>query len=205
LPQPFADKLRVLHTPGDPSELSFADVFEQRQEQNLGLKAIWAGRFDRQKRFDIVKEIARKRPDIEIYAWGKRVLGDAADDGGEMPPNIKLMGTYESFDDLPWRDSSFLLNTSEWDGVPTILIDAGNRAIPVVGSNAGGTTDILTEETGWPVHDLLNPDAYIAAIDSMCADPAEVTRRAINMKKHVAKQFSAAAYVANLGTIVGKD
>ena len=204
LPRVLSDKLHVLHTPGQKSELSHAAVFETRRSERQGLRAIWAGRMDRQKRFDVVKAIALARPDIEILAWGKPVLGDS-DELADLPGNIKLMGTYQSFDDMPWETSDFYLYTSQWDGVPTVLIDAASRGIATVASRVGGVGDVVTEDTGWPVEDVLDPAAYVAAIERMCADPAEVTRRATNLKRHVEERFSPEVYLESLRTIVGRD
>jgi len=184
-------RLHVLFTPSEPTLNDFSDVFERRRNarkplfslRKPRLQAIWAGRFDRQKRFDLVVEIARRMPDLDILAWGKEVLGHSGVDFLNLPENIKLMGTYNVLSELPFSNSDFFLYTSEWDGLPTILIDIGSQGMPVVASHTGGLGDLITRETAFPVHDVMNPDAYVSEIRQMQLEPNEVTKRAARLRK----------------------
>lgn len=201
---PPADQLRVLHTPvSAPDAIDHSGLFERRRRQGQPLRAFWSGRFDRQKRFDVVVALAERMPDLEIWAWGKAVIGDSDVDLGSLPPNIRLQGTYEHFDDLPVTSCDFFLYTSEWDGLPTILIDAGARGVPTVASQVGGVGDVLTEETGFPVTDALDPEAYVDVIARMVTDPAEVTRRARRLREHVREQCDERRYRAAVGGALG--
>jgi glycosyltransferase involved in cell wall biosynthesis len=187
-------KIHLLYTAAEPTDVSYEKVFELRRQRGKRLRCFWVGRFDRQKRFDIVVEIARMLPQMEIVAWGKRVLEDFDMDWKSLPDNIKLQGIYNEFDELPARSFDFFLYTSEWDGLPTILIDIGSHGIATMGSRVGGTADLLSEKTAWPVDDVLNPAAYVAAIEAMCANPAEVGRRAASFRAHTMALCSAAKY-----------
>ena len=187
-------KIHLLHTAAESEDVTYEKIFESRRRQGKRVRCFWVGRFDRQKRFDMVMEIARLLPDMEILAWGKRVLNDFEVDWKSLPGNIKLHGVYEDFDELPVRSFDFFLYTSEWDGLPTILIDVGARGIATVGSRVGGTADLLSEATAWPVDDVLNPAAYVAAIAAMSADPAEVTRRAAAFRAHTLAVCSTSKY-----------
>lgn len=194
LSRKLREKIHLLHTPADLEDISYERVFEERRRPNKRLRCFWAGRFDRQKRFDIVIEIARRMPNMEFFVWGKQVLGGIDVDFNDLPINIKLQGIYENFDDLPLEACDFFLYTSEWDGLPTILLDVGVRGIATVASRVGGTADLINETTAWPVDDALNPDAYVAAIEAMCADPAEVTRRAGALRVHTKKECNEKRY-----------
>jgi len=59
----------------------------------------WSGRFDRQKRFDLLLGIAEAMPNTEFWVWGKAVLDDESLDLVNIPSNIKLMGVYTNIDD----------------------------------------------------------------------------------------------------------
>lgn len=196
----LAERLCVVHTPSEnPYNMDCSTMFETRRQQHRALKFLWAGRFDRQKRFDLVIDIAHRRPDIEIWAYGKAVINDQPDlDLENIPPNLKLMGTYRNFEDLPIDSIDGFLYTSQWDGLPTILIDVAARGIPAVASAVGGTVDLIREDTAYPVTDMLNPEAYIEAIDAMVANPAEVTRRCRNLRQHTLQLCSSELYLARL-------
>lgn len=194
-------KLVVAYTPVPALTTDHSGVLERRRKDDSVLRAFWAGRFDRQKRFDVVVDIARLMPDLEIWVWGKPILGGLGVDFKNLPSNITLQGTYEHFDDLPLGECDFFLYTSEWDGLPTILIDAGARAIATVASHVGGVGDMVSEETGFPVHCPLQADAYVAAIHEMVADPAETTRRARALKARVNQLCSEQAYAEVLASV----
>ena len=94
-------RMIFLRNPVAEWSVDVTGVFERRRAAGLPLRALWAGRFDRQKRFDLVVAIARLLPELEICAWGKPVLRDIDLDLDDLPPNIRLMGVYDGFDQLP--------------------------------------------------------------------------------------------------------
>ena len=199
------DRLRVAHTPAAPSEGNFSDQFERRRRAGEPLRAFWSGRFDRQKRFDVVIELAKRMPALEICAWGAPVLGDMSFDPGAVPSNIRLMGTYADLDDLPLQTFDFFLYTSEWDGLPTILMDVGARGFPTVASRVGGVGDLIDEHSGWPVTEALHAEAYVTAIEEMCRQPAEVTRRAAAFRTHTAQVCDPQGYRAHVASILVEE
>ncbi|WP_418275965.1 glycosyltransferase [Isoptericola jiangsuensis] len=196
----------LVHTPADYVEATdHSDVFATRREQGRVLRAFWAGRFDRQKRFDLVVDIATMLPELEIWVWGKTVLGGSDIDFAHLPRNIRLQGTYGHFDDLPVESCDFFLYTAEWDGVPTILIDAAARGVAVVASAVGGVVDLVTEETGFPVADALDPTAYVSTIEKMLSSPTEVGRRAARLRDDVRSICSRESYRRKVATALGLD
>jgi glycosyltransferase involved in cell wall biosynthesis len=199
------DKLRVLYSPAPETPFDFSGNFAARRAAGYSLRGFWSGRFDRQKRFDLVMDITRRRPEIEISAWGKSVLGHSSLDISNPPGNLKLMGTYREFDSLPINSFDFFLYTSQWDGMPTVLVDCGSRGIPVIASRVGGVGEIIDETTGWPVDDVLNPDAYIQAIEAMTSDPDEVTRRASVLRERVRTMFSSRQYSESLAAAISES
>jgi glycosyltransferase involved in cell wall biosynthesis len=193
-------RLHLLYTPAPAAAVDYSENFERRRTQGRGLRVFWSGRFDRQKRFDLVVEIAKRRPDIEILAWGKAVLGGSGVDFDSLPTNIRLQGTYREFDELPVASCDFLLYTSQWDGLPTILIDAAARGVPILASAVGGVVDLIDDATGFPVVDASDADAYVAAIEAMVADPAAVTARTGHLRRRVMERCSRDRYIQTLET-----
>jgi glycosyltransferase involved in cell wall biosynthesis len=204
MPPEVSRRLVAVYTPTDaPEHIDHSDVFARRRSEGRSVRAFWSGRFDRQKRFDVVVEIARRMPKLEIWVWGKAVLGGSNVDFDNLPPNIVLHGTYEQFDDLPTRDCDFFLYTSEWDGVPTILIDVAARGIATVASAVGGVPELVNDETGYPVADALDPGAYVTAIQAMLNDPDEATRRTKALRAHVRELCSEQEYAARVAEAFG--
>ncbi len=203
MPPALARRLEVLHTPAE-TDVAFdhGQIFAERRTSGAPLTCFWAGRFDRQKRFDVVVGLARLMPELTIEAWGKKVIGDDLIDLDNLPPNIRLMGVYERIDDLALGEMDFFLYTSQWDGLPTVLIETGMRSLPTVASLTGGIGDLISERTGWPVEDVLDPQAYARAISAMCADPDETVRRAQTYRRVTADVCSQTQFDDGIRRIV---
>lgn len=201
--EPDRARLRVVHTPAvNPHQKDYTEQFERRRREGRSLRFLWAGRFDRQKRFDIVLEIAERRPEVEFLVWGKRVLNDFELNLDNLPANVRMMGTFEDIDDIPLESADAFLYTSQWDGLPTILIDIAVRGLPIVGARVGGTADIMMNQTSFPVDDVLSTDAYVAAIGELNRSPVEVTRRCKNMRRFVQRLCSEERYNKRVVSLV---
>jgi len=205
MPKRMRERVLTAHPPADIVELDCSESFEYHRSRSRKLRALWTGRFDRQKRFDIVVEIAERMPELEIWAWGKVVLGGTDVDFDALPANIRMEEPFDDLDELPLELFDFFLLTSEWEGLPRALIDMGARAMPTLAAQVGGVRDILTEETGYPVLDALNPDAYIEQIGVMLSDPEEVTRRAKEFRRVTLERCSQESYQEQLRLLLGRD
>ena len=198
LPKSFRERLFVLYTPAEEPVGDFSEMFLRRRRENLPLRAFWAGRFDRQKRLDIVMEIARRMPELEIWMYGKQVLGGGGNPLDSAPKNVRVFDPFRHFGELPFDEFDFYLYTSEWDGVPNMIITAGINAIPTVASLVGGVGELLTEETGWPVTEWDDPDAYVRRIRQMLENPEETVRRAKAFHKHVRELCNDEKFAADI-------
>jgi glycosyltransferase involved in cell wall biosynthesis len=138
-------------------------------------RILWAGRLDRQKRFDLLIDIAAAMPDVDFLCWGKAVL-DAPPNLSALPANVRMQGAFASFDDLPLGEAEGFLYTSAWDGLPTILIELGALGVPIVASAVGGVPELIDEACGWPVPGDAGREAYVAALRDLLALPRRGTR-----------------------------
>jgi glycosyltransferase involved in cell wall biosynthesis len=195
----MASRLKVLYTPSMLPEFDAPIVIDQVKSKSRRIKPrlLWAGRLDRQKRFDMLVEIAGKMPDVEFLFWGRAVL-DAAPDLGSLPKNLIAKGTFDSFHELPLRDSDGWIYTSAWDGLPTILIECAAMGMPVVASAVGGVPELITSETGWPVADAETADAYVVAIREMLDDAAERVRRASRLHDIAQQRHAREIYTSHV-------
>ena len=202
LPVQLKNKIVTLHTPIHDKEICYLEHKHNIVNPKRRKRCFWSGRFDRQKRFDILIQIAEKMPDLDIYVWGKKVLNDFDFDEGDLPDNVTLMGTYESIDDIPFAGFDFFLYTAEWDGLPTVLIEVASRGMPVVASSVGGVTDIIDTSTGWPVSDYLSVKAYEEAIADMY-DSDEMISKSSNLRNRVLKLCDENTYTKNVSRSIG--
>ncbi len=177
-------KIVTLHTPAAETSIDYQTALSQRISNTGVRRVFWSGRFDKQKRIDVLLAIAKRMPEIEFWVWGKRVLNDSDVGMNDAPSNIRLMGTYQSIDDLPIASCDCFLYTSGWDGLPIILIDVASRGIPIVASAVGGVGDLVSEDTGWPIKNYANPDDYCAAINELLGNYTDALERGKRGREH---------------------
>ncbi len=191
------DRIHVLRAPVDPAT-PLADPPPEVPGRRP--QVFWAGRFDRQKRLDLALEIARRMPEADFRVWGEPVLNRAVP--SEVPPNVSLEGSYGHLSDLRLADVDAWLYTAAWDGVPSQLLEVGMTGIPLVGSVVGGTGEVLAAEDGWPVTDVDDPDAYVAALRAVLADPARAREKAVGLRERLLRDRTEADYAEHLAGLL---
>jgi glycosyltransferase involved in cell wall biosynthesis len=175
------EKIRVLRTPVDPAlPVTEPDPSSRPSHRPT---VFWAGRWDRQKKIDLVLEIARRMPDVEFRMWGEPVLQRRTLE--RRPDNVKVEGRYTAFADLNLNEADVWLYTSGWDGVPTLLLEVAMTGIPIVGSLVGGTGEVLSEADAWPIAEIDDPGAYVEAIREVLADRPAARERALALRERL--------------------
>jgi glycosyltransferase involved in cell wall biosynthesis len=150
-------------------DLAFAPA---RSIDDTRPRVIWAGRFDRQKRPELLLKIAKAAPDLAFDVHGLAVVADESDAIAELRSlqNVAMHGPFERFDDLVADHHVAYLHTSAWEGVPTILMDVIAARVPVCAPMVGGIPDLIPKEL--LISDVDDPAAYIARLRSLaCSEP----------------------------------
>ncbi len=195
LPEEIREKVIVAHTPAASDSLQ--ETLASRQAKSKPTRKtpviLWAGRFDRQKRFDLLVEIARNMPDVTFKCWGKAVL-DPMPSLSNLPTNLTVHAPFQSYDELPLLESDGLLYTSAWDGMPTILIEFGAMGMPIVASAVGGVPELIDDTTGWPVDPDGSVEDYIKAILEMLSNPSDRLARASALQARVQERHNQVTY-----------
>ncbi|MDZ7839287.1 MAG: glycosyltransferase family 4 protein [Gammaproteobacteria bacterium] len=141
-------------------------------------KVLWAGRFDRQKRPDILAAIAAELPDLTFDAFGKSVLNKGGEAVLDDLPNVRLKGEFGALDEVAGDSYGMFLYTAQWDGMPTIVLDAIRVGLPVIAPDVGGLSEVINAETGWLVDHHDDVEGYRKAVNEVLAQPEEAQRRA---------------------------
>lgn len=197
LPQETEDRIHVFRAPVDPG-LDLVPV--EPRDPAARPQVFWAGRLDRQKRVDLVFEIARRMPDVDFRMWGEEVLTAPA---LETPPaNVRLHGAYRHLTELDFGGADAWLYTSAWDGVPSQLLEVAMTGVPLVASQVGGTGEVVSTDDAWPVADHDDPDAYVTALRDVLADPERARRRAVALRERMLRERTEAGYLHQVATIL---
>lgn len=192
IPPSLHDKLIRLYQPIPPIRRVPVSIKHGR------VRVLWAGRFARQKNVELLLSIIDKAPPyVEFYIWGRgeECYEKALSELDAAKPNVRFEGPYESFGDLPLEEYEALLYTSLWDGLPNVLLEGAAAGLAVVASDVGGINELVDERTGWLVSDTYNPDSYLAALENIIQNPAEVSVRLLNMRKKLDEQHAWSRYL----------
>lgn len=195
LPAEMRARMRTVYTPARmPVRESVVEKQIASSVTRERPRILWGGRLDRQKRFDLVIELAQVMPDVQFDCWGKAVL-DAPPDLSSLPKNMNMHPPFADYDELPLADADGWLYTAEWDGLPTILIELGTIGMPIVASAVGGVPELIDDTTGWLVSPSEGVAGYELAIRQMLADADGRRARTAALQARVAERHAPATYL----------
>lgn len=201
----LADRFVTLYEPATDRDIDYGASLAQRATLPGKRRVFWCGRFDRQKRLDLLVAIAEAMPDVEFLVWGKRVMDDGPDYLETPPENIRLMGAYTCIDDVPIASCDAFLYTSAWDGMPSVLIEMASRNVAIVASNVGGVAELIHDDTGWLIDDVENVSAYVDAVQELLENPLEAVRRAASLREHTLSLCTHERYEASIGDVLSRE
>ncbi|MEF3405205.1 glycosyltransferase family 4 protein [Agromyces sp. CCNWLW203] len=174
-------------------------------------RVLWAGRFDVQKRVDVLAaiavEIERLRLPVEVHFYGEEVMGDPA-----LPDHLRALeaaGAHRhppftgGFSNLPIEQYDAFLMTSEWEGVPNMMLEALAAGLPVIAPTVGGIGEVLTSEIGYPIARFDDIDAYVSTIAEILEHPDDAARRATSARSSILSDYSVDTFDARLASTRG--
>jgi len=159
------------HAYGDPHVRETRDFTTERK-----LKVLWAGRYDRQKRLDVLADVAveahRRGLPVEFHSYGASVIdGGKSEVAQARASGVNVHGSFDrNLSTLGLENFDVFMMTSQWEGLPITLMEAMSQGIPVVAPAVGGIGDILNPETGHLVERFDDVSAYVDALEDIVAD-----------------------------------
>jgi glycosyltransferase involved in cell wall biosynthesis len=201
LPPAQADRVLCLPHPMRARDVTPAPVRDADPDTGRRPQIFWAGRFDPQKRVDLVYAIAQAMPECDVRMWGEFVMGRAAGLPAK-PANVTHEGTYARFDDLPLSESDLWLYTSQWDGVPQMLLEVCAAGLPVVGSAVGGCPEVLRNGLARSLPPEAPVSAWTTAIRAALADPDAARKSAKTLRESLLSERTETAYRAAVADLI---
>ena len=206
--QRFADKLMELYGLSDslfsvlryPVRVvpRFAYFEDDRQP-----KILWAGRFDRQKRPDILQKIAASLPDCIFHVYGDSLLDKSSETAQTYKAlrkiqNVTLFGSFSGFDDIATDNYALFLYTSQWDGMPNIVLEALATGLAVLAPDVGGVQEVIPADSGFLIGRFDDVQAYVEAIRRVTANPQLIFAERDKRLKLLREHYSPEAFIASL-------
>jgi len=188
------EKFATVHFPVNHASSSvFAPVSDAGVQ-----RVLWAGRFTRQKNPGLLAEIAKRTPSIQYD-----IYGTDQSDGIVFTENVNLKGGFDNFMELPHEQYGCYLNTSLWDGLPNVLLEATACGLPIVSTAVGGILDFLNHENSFLIEDVADIDAICALIHSAVNEPEVARSRWQRAYEKLCAQHSTESMRSELMKIAG--
>lgn len=176
-----------------PSEVKPVDKLVSRvRTPNSPYRILWASRIAKQKRPDIILEIAKK---VDSSRFSIDVYGNLQDGfSARFFDNIKNLhykGGFNGVESLPLNEYDAFIYTSENDGVPNILLGMAAMGLPIIAPDRGGINEIIIpNKTGILIPQLENIEAYVKALEDLAKNPTTARKLARNAHDLVLKRHS---------------
>jgi O-antigen biosynthesis protein len=157
--------------------------------------------------FDVARDFEVKHPNVYFLWVGQldsEIQLSLMNQEEEIPKNVILLSPEKEVS-LYFQGADLYLLTSREDPFPSVVLEAMNASIPVIGfQNAGGFSDIVTEKTGVLVP-YLDVKAIGLAIADLLKDPNKRKQLGENGRSLVETSFNFVNYVYGLLAELGKD
>ena len=155
------------------------------------LRILWASRIAKQKRPDILKEIAQQlNPNnIQIDVYGIFENGYDKDYFGTIA-SLTYKGSFTDVRQLNSDQYDVFLYTSENDGIPNILLEMISNGLLVIAPNIGGISELINEKTGILIEKNDDVKSYVQAINHLVSDYKSYLHRVTEAQKLIKKRHS---------------
>ncbi len=160
-------------------------------------KILWASRVDGVKQPAILAAIAQQMPEVQFHVYG-RGYKHIDIDCLRQQPNVKLMGEYANFSEIPIADKSAFLHTSRSDSMPHVLVEAAAAGLPIVTADTGAISELIDESTGWLVDDCQDISEYVKALRTAIEHRQDAQQRAANLLERVKTTHSWTAFLSRV-------
>ena len=171
------------------------------------INILWAGRIDRQKRPDILIKIARASMELpfRFHVYGIPVLdSDIFTNELTELENVTYYGIFDKLYSLPIEKYDIFLYTSQWDGFPTILLDAITFKLPIIASDVGGISElIIPDKTGFFIDPYDDIGKYVDCMVKIYDDRSSVSQIVDNAFQLVSKRHSWVSFLEKIKVFPG--
>jgi glycosyltransferase involved in cell wall biosynthesis len=207
-----ADRIDVVLNGIDPDRFRRSAALEPEVRAELGLPASAfvlgaVGRLEPQKRFDLLIEafarLRTRHPPLHLLIAGRGSLHAALQaqiDSLALGDSCRLLGHYQ---DVPRLHHALdmLVQSSDYEGTPNVVLEAMAMQTPVVATDAGGTAELIESGTHGLIVRRNSALVLEEAVESLIADPARREHLRRNARERVEGPLSFAFRVQSVERI----
>jgi glycosyltransferase involved in cell wall biosynthesis len=170
------------------------------------LRWAWVGRIHVWKGTQILSRLATLRPADRFELFGPLI--GSLDDLGLVQPNITHCGVIEDISAADFAGYDGFLFTSLFEGMPNVVLEMSQHAIPLVLAQVGGLKETFDGQAAFFV-DIINEDEAVAAfshaldqVRDMTADQAMTM--AIAVRNQTLRRHAPEVFAHNVATLFGR-
>ncbi|MCW8087502.1 glycosyltransferase family 4 protein [Roseococcus sp. MDT2-1-1] len=203
LPSSLQKKFFLLRTPVLGLPGAGGGFVNHPYRANAKRGTLWMSRVAREKRIDILAQVAARMPDHPFAMYGAIFAAAAKPDLDWLPstPNVDFRGRYGAIFDLPLQEFSSYMFTSAAEGMPIALLEAAMLGLPLIAPRIGGIPELVDHETGWLVAGPDDVDGYVNAIEEADRDRGEAARRVAAAQARLSAEYSWEAFHRTLAQV----
>jgi glycosyltransferase involved in cell wall biosynthesis len=152
---------------------------------------VGVGRLEPQKRFDLLLQafapLAHRRPELKLFVAGdggaRQALEGERDRLG-LGGASRLLGHVADPSDI-YQAADLFVQSADYEGTPNAVLEAMAFEVPIVATDAGGTSELIRHGEDGLIVPRGDPEALGAAIDSVITDRAGARYRAESARARV--------------------
>lgn len=158
----------------------------------------FVGRVSEEKGISVLMMALKGLPEVRFKIVGDGpLLGELRDFvRREKLDNVKILGRLsgENLNREIARSRALILPSTCFENAPLVIIEAYQLGVPVIGSDRGGISEMITDEMTGLLFEAGNSEALISKIRKMTMDES-LRDRMVREVREVAKQFNEQSYV----------
>lgn len=190
-----------------PMEIARRRAARSQADRKDGLDILWAGRMDRQKRPDLLERIAEACQGLpfRFHVYGTPLLNhDISLRRLNRLRNVTCYGAFDGLSSLSLESYDVFLYTSQWDGLPNVLLEAMSAGLPVVASHVGGVSEAVVHgQTGFLIDPYDHVPSFVECLKSMDRDRDRVQACVTNAYEMLESRHSWDRFVEELRRFPG--
>ncbi len=204
------------------AHLDWSDARRKQHRQELGIPEEafvvgWVARPSWEKRLDVLAKVIGRLVSLEMPLRVLMVGRDPeteeqkrsfrqflADIDRHGARDIVLRRGFVADVSAEYAVMDVLLQTSDWEGLPNVVIEAGAMEVPAVATNAGGTGDIIDHgKSGWlvPTGDV---EGLVEGLVHVRAHPDEARAWGREARNRAEELFSQDALIENMTSLYAR-
>lgn len=196
----YAFERSKLITHYQPHPVSRDRIYMNKFSKKGRMDILWAGRIDRQKRPDILAAVAEASVGMPLHfhVYGSPVLDrDIYSERLKTLPNVTICGAFDGLMSLPADKFDLFLYTSQWDGLPNVLLEAISLGLPIIAPNVGAVGELIEHrKTGFLIDQFDDVQGYVNCLREILADGSNLSTLVVNAFSLVNCRHSWQSFVA---------